>query len=123
MKKYKEELKNTNKIQERIILFFNEKISNFGQSYVQPVFYMIVMSIFYYLLILGYENNVLYEIHPVVSKVFSMASECLNNVSKNILPFQKILKDGMEFVSLVFHIVFAVLVWQTIVAVKRHTIR
>lgn len=123
MKKYKEELKGTNKTQEKVILFLNEKISNYGQSYVKPIFYMIATSIIYYLLILGYENNILYEIHPSSNGIFEKISSSVNNVSKNILPFSKALKSGMEFVSLLFYIIFASLIWQTLVAVKRHTRR
>ena len=123
MKKYKEELKGTNKTQEKLILFLNEKISNYGQSYIWPIFYMIATSIIYYLLILGYENNILYEIHPSINGALEKISSFVNNVSKNISPFSKILKAGMEFVSLVFYIIFASLIWQTLVAVKRHTRR
>lgn len=123
MKKYKEELKGTNKTQEKVILFLNEKISNYGQSYVKPIIYMVATSIIYYLLILGYENNILYEMHPSINGVLENISSFVNNVSKNILPFSKILKAGMEFVSLLFYIIFASLIWQTLVAVKRHTRR
>jgi len=123
MQKYKEELKSTNKTQEKLILFLNEKISNFGQSYIRPILYMAATSIFYYLLILGYENNVLYEIHPSVNGYLENISSFINSVSKNILPFSKTLKVGMEFVSLIFYIIFASLIWQTLVAVKRHTRR
>ncbi len=123
MKKYKEELKGTNKTQEKLILFLNEKISNYGQSYIKPIFYMVAASIIYYLLILGYETNILYEIHPSINGSLEKISSFVNNVSKNILPFSKILKAGMEFVSLVFYIIFASLIWQTLVAVKRHTRR
>ena len=123
MHKYKEELKGANKTQEKLILFLNEKISNYGQSYIRPIFYMIVTSIIYYLLILGYENNILYEIHPSINGIFERISSFVNNISKNILPFSKTLKAGMEFVSLIFYIIFASLIWQTLVAVKRHTRR
>ncbi|MCP5061603.1 MAG: hypothetical protein GY936_03960 [Ignavibacteriae bacterium] len=123
MQKYKEELKGSNKTQEKLMLFLNEKISNYGQSYIRPIFYMIATSIIYYLLILGYENNILYEIHPSINGTLEKISSFVNNVSKNILPFSKLLKSGMEFVSLVFYIIFASLIWQTLVAVKRHTRR
>ena len=123
MQKYKEELKGTNKTQEKLILFLNEKISNYGQSYIRPTSYMIAASIIYYLLILGYENNILYEIYPSINGALEKISSFVNNVSKNILPFSKILKSGMEFVSLLFYIIFASLIWQTLVAVKRHTRR
>jgi len=123
MQKYKEELQGTSKTQEKLILFLNEKISNYGQSYIRPILYMAATSIIYYFLILGYENNVLYEIHPSINGTLEKISIFVNNVSRNILPFSKTLKVGMEFVSLVFYIIFASLIWQTLVAVKRHTRR
>ena len=117
------EIQVTNKTQEKLILFLNDKISNYGQSYIRPMLYIVAVSIIYYLLILGYENNILYEIHPSINGALENISSFLNNVSKNILPFSKTLKVGMEFVSLVFYIIFASLIWQTLVAVKRHTRR
>ncbi|CAH1385426.1 hypothetical protein [Candidatus Nitrotoga sp. M5] len=123
MQKYKEELKGTNRTQEKLILFLNEKISNYGQSYIRPIIYMLVTSIIYYILILGYEQNVVYEIHPGINGVLNIFSSILNRVAVNILPFSKFLKEGMEFISLIFYIVYASLIWQTLVAVKRHTRR
>ena len=123
MKKYKEELKNSHSKQERAVLFLNEKISDFGQSYIKPTLWIIATSIIYYLLILGYENNILYNMYPPANNAFSAISEVVNRIAENILPFKKFLKDGMEFISLLFHIIFAGLIWQTIVAIKRHTRR
>lgn len=123
MQKYKKELQGTNKTQEKLILFLNEKLSNYGQSYIRPMLYMVATSIIYYLLILGYENNILYGIHTSINGALEKISSFVNSVSKNILPFSKTLKVGMEFVSLVFYIIFASLIWQTLVAVKRHTRR
>jgi len=123
MKSYKKELENTNKKQERLIFFLNEKISNYGQSYVRPICLIIGLSILYCLLMLGYENDVLYRICTDINGALQIISSALNGVSKNILPFSRFLKEGMEFVSLVFYIFFTSLIWQTLVAVKRHTKR
>ncbi len=123
MYKYKEELKGTNRSQEKFILFLNEKISKFGQSYICPIIYMLVISVLYYLLILGYEKNILYMIHPDINGALKTVSATLNRVAVNILPFSKFLKEGMECISLIFYIVYASLIWQTLVAVKRHTRR
>lgn len=71
----------------------------------------------------GYENNILYEIRPSINGALEEISGFVNNLSENILPFSKILKDGMEFISLIFYIIFASLIWQKLVAVKRHTRR
>lgn len=123
MKKYKEELSDSNNVQEKIIACLNEKISNFGQSYIRPAFLIVMTSLVYYVLILGYENNMLYRLFPPANNIISTISNMLNSVAENILPFAKLLKNGMEFVSLIFYIVFAILISQIIIAVKRHTRR
>lgn len=123
MKKYKEELKNTNKKQERFIFFLNEKISNYGQSYVRPIFLMIISSAIYYLLVLGHKNNLLYKICTDFNGILTRVSGIFNGMSKSILPISRFLTDGMEFISLIFYIIFASLIWQTLIAIKRHTKR
>jgi len=123
MKKYKEEIKGSGSRQEQLVFFMNEKISNFGQDYVRPIIMILIFALAYYLCVLGYENNVLYNGPSWVSSTFSGLSGFLNGVAKNILPFSRFLKDGMEFVSLIFYIIFAGLAWQILVAIKRHTRR
>ncbi|MEQ1741060.1 MAG: hypothetical protein ABL869_00940 [Candidatus Nitrotoga sp.] len=123
MKKYKEELAGTNQYQERCILFLNEIISNFGQSYMRPIFMMIAASFIYFGLVFGYEKEALYKIYIPANDCLSAISALANNVSKNILPFSRFLKNGMESVSLAFYIIFVSLAWQIVVAVKRHTRR
>jgi len=124
MKKYKQELSSRkgNK-QEKIILWFNEKASDFGQSYIKPIVWMLLIAIFYSGLIYSQENDYLYRMYPPFNNVFSWLSQSVNNVAKNIIPFKSFAKEGMEFLSLIFYIIFASLTWQTIVAFKRHTKR
>lgn len=124
MDKYREDLKYLqNKKQEKFILFLNKYISNFGQSYICPIFWILVMGGVFCILVLGYENNWLYKIYPPANDAIRYISNSLNNLAKSILPFRKFLVGGMEVVSLFFHIIFAGLIWQTIVAIKRHTRR
>lgn len=123
MKKYKQELSNKPFNQEKLIFWLNEKTSNFGQSYLLPTMWVVFFSVIYYLLILGHENNLLYNIVPSANEIISSVSNILNGIAANIIPFKKLLREGMEFISLVFYVIFASLIWQTIVAVKRHTRR
>ncbi|EOW9499008.1 hypothetical protein ACOCGS_003564, partial [Vibrio cholerae] len=123
MKKYKQELSVRPINQERLILLLNEKTSDFGQSYLLPIFWMFVFSVIYYLLILGHESNLLYNLVPSANKLIASVSNAVNGIAANIIPFKKLLREGMEFVSLLFYVIFASLTWQTIVAVKRHTRR
>lgn len=126
MKKYKEELQNKswkNHFQEKIVFYTNYFISDFGQNYIKPIFLIVVVSILHYFILLGYENNLLYKIYEPVNQTLNTLSNFLNSIAKNILPFKSLLKEGMEFLSLLFGIAYSILIWLTIVAVKMHTRR
>ncbi len=124
MKKYKQEVKeNKGRKQDRLILLANEFISNFGQSYVRPIVLYLVMVILYSSLRCGLENNILYVIYPEWNHAFSYVSNIFNKIALSFLPFKSFLHPGMEFLSLIIYIIFAILTWQIIVAVKRHTKR
>ena len=123
MKKYKNELKETTLLQEKLIFFINEKASNFGQSYLRPAFWLVCFSIIYALIIYGYDNDTLYKIYPPANDYVSYVTTKINFVAKSALPFKNILKEGMELISIFFYIIMASLVWLTVVAIKRHTKR
>lgn len=123
MKKYKEELSDKPFSQEKFIFYINSLVSDFGESFLKPFYWVIFSSFIYSLLVLGYENNTLYELYPPMNNLISLVVESLNQLASSILPFKRFLKEGMEFVSLFFYIVFASLIWQIIIAVKRHTKR
>jgi hypothetical protein len=123
MRRYKSDLKNSKNLQEKFIFFINEKASNFGQSYVRPILLLFFFSIIYTVLIYGHENNTLYTIFPPANEYIAPVSLVVNDVAKNMLPFKNALVEGMEFISIIFYIIMASLIWLTIVAVKRHTKR
>lgn len=126
MQKYKDELKTkswTHNFQEKFVFNINAFISEFGQNYIRPIALIILISILHYLIVLGYESNLLYRIYQPVNMHTQFIADVFNNIAKNILPFQSLLKKDMEFISLVFGITYSILIWQTIVAVKMHTRR
>jgi len=123
MSKYKQGLSSKPINQEKIIFWLNEKTSNFGQSYLLPILWIVFFSVIYYLLILGHERNLLYNLVPSANNAIRSVSDIFNGIAANIIPFKKLLREGMEFISLVFYVIYASLIWQTIVAVKRHTRR
>jgi hypothetical protein len=124
MKKYKEELSESKEItQEKVVFILNEMISDFGQSYLRPMSLLVGLGCVYTALVIGCEKNVLYRIYVPANNLLSGVSDCVNGFAMNILPFSKFLKPGMEFVSLIFYVVFAALIWQTVIAVKRHVRR
>jgi uncharacterized protein YjbI with pentapeptide repeats len=123
MKKYKDELEESGSRSELIIYRFNEVISNFGASYLKPAVLMFVFAFTYYLLVLGYEDNVLYQFNNVTNKNIDWFATQMNLFAKGIPPYGKLLKEGMEFVTLLFHIIFLTCTWHFIIAVKRRTKR
>lgn len=123
MKKYKKELDNKPFGQEKVIFWLNEKTSNFGQNYILPIKWLIFFACLYYVLTLGHDANLLYKMAPSANGFISTVSNLLNHVAAGIIPFSKLLREGMEFLSLIFYAIYASLIWQTIVALKRHTKR
>ena len=126
MKKYKEELKNKswkNHFQEKIVFSINEKISNFGQNYFKSIGWILFFIVLYNFINMGYQENYLYKIYEPLNPYLNNISNFFNDGVKTIKPLQKILKDGIEFISLIFYIIFSILIWQTVVALKRHTKR
>ena len=126
MKKYKEDLKKKpliGNIQEKIIFNLNDIFSSFGQSYFKPILWLIGFVLIYNFILYGYEQNCLYKIYPSANLYIQSFTNFFNNIAKNILPFAKFLKKDLEFLSLLFYIIFSILIWQIIVSIKRYTKR
>lgn len=123
MLKYKEELRTAGKRSAYFLLQLYELTSNYGQSYIRPAILTLIASIIYWLLILSYERNLLYSIYPPLNTTIAVISGSLNGIARHILPLSKVLKEGMEFISLIFYILFTTFVWLIILAIKRSTKR
>ena len=124
MKAYKKELDDNGNKWDRLVYRANEEVSDFGRSYIKPSALLFLSLIIYTSLLSIHESffeNYNYLLHPWVDYLSIQANE----VAKNLLPFSKFLekKSGIEFISLLFYIWFGILIWQIIVAVKRHTQR
>lgn len=124
MKAYKRELDDGSDTWDKWVYRANEEISDFGRSYTKPI-KLLFWSIIIYTSCLSihksyFEENI-YFLHPW----FDALSKLANEFAKNFLPFSRFLagRSGVEFISLAFYIWFAVLIWQIIVSVKRHTQR
>jgi hypothetical protein len=124
MRKYKEELKLSKTFStERVIFWFNENVSNFGSNIIKPLLLMLTCAVIYYSLVLGYEANYLYKIYEPANSTISTFMTHANSFAKVIPPYGRFLKEGMEFVTLFFHIFFLIFTWHFIVAIKRCTKR
>jgi uncharacterized protein YjbI with pentapeptide repeats len=123
MKKYKEEVKKSGDKKEQFLLLIYEITSSYGQSYWRPASWLFGLSILFYYLTIGYKENYLYLVFPKVNHILIPIFNCLNSFAKSIIPFNKILVEGMEFSSILFYILFSSLFWLIILAIKRTTKR
>lgn len=104
------------------ILHMNNLISKFGQSYIRPLLLLIGCIALYSYLLDFYQEVLQFRVHKIQYGLEAF-TEKLNTGARNFSPFARFIsnKRGFEFVSLFFYIVFAILIWQTIVAVKKQT--
>nr|WP_289055213.1 hypothetical protein [uncultured Psychrobacter sp.] len=109
---------------EKIVFFTNYITSSFGRSYIRP-FLLLVLSLCFYVgsyefYAAWYQSNIYILPEPIHT-----IAKYLNDGAKSFLPFSRFIQErkGFEFVSLIFYVLFAILTWQIIVAVKRHTQR
>jgi hypothetical protein len=97
----------------------NQWASNFGQSYVRPLIWIAALALLFHWLTVKQKENYLYSLYPSANGAIENISDFLNDVAAGVIPFKQFLHPGMEFVSLIFYVGFAVLIWQVIVSLKR----
>ncbi len=123
MKKRRAELEKTKDWQEKFVFKWNDRLSGFGQSYLKPFLWLVLAIVLLWILDVGKTQNWIYIFDDNTNSNISFVIENINNIAKLFLPFQKFLIVGMEMISLIFYVAYLVLIWQIIVAVKRHTKR
>jgi len=123
MKKRRAELEKTNDRQEMFIFKWNDRLSGFGQSYLKPLVWLILAIVILWVLDVGKNQKWLYVFDEKNNTYISAIVGQINNIAGYFLPFKKFLIPRMEIISLIFYIIFLILIWQIIVAVKRHTKR
>ncbi|ELA8137717.1 hypothetical protein RGL53_004541 [Vibrio parahaemolyticus] len=121
MERYKNDMEEEPWSQEKLVLSLNDKISKFGRSYFRPAFLIVILSLIFQAIIFSYENNYLYKIYPDFNSQISSVVGFFNNVAISFMPFSKFLHKGIEFISLLFYIMYATLIWQLVVSIKSHT--
>ena len=130
MREYRKETKWIKNPFRRLILDANYIISGFGNNYVWPIIILFASVALYVHLLLNQNEWVVKTLDLMIFIGgdravfwFDTVTYYANEGSKVIIPFNKLLeaKQGFEFISLLFFIWFGVLIWQTVVAVKRNT--
>lgn len=109
---------------EKVVLYSNFIISDFGRNYIRPLLILLCLLFIYvksYIFYKVWYKSSIYTLPDILSDM----SEELNAGAKGFLPFARFIeeKKGFEFISVLFYILFAILIWQIAVAIKRHTQR
>lgn len=123
MGKYREELRGQKWSSEKIIFELYRVLSSYGQSVTRPLLFILLVSLFHALLNYSFEQNWLYLLPSAFTGSLKLIGYGLNYITKNILPVNKFLVEGMEFLSLFFYIIYTILIWLIILAIKRKTKR
>lgn len=119
MEAYRKELKGCpGRLSERFLLACNGLMSGHGQSYVRPVFLIVLLMFVFQLVRYGSEQNWLLRLCPQAEPYVQVA----NGWARSLIVFQPLMKtEGLELVSLLFGLLFSILIWQTLSAIRRHT--
>lgn len=116
MKKMADELKLAKNPFDLILYNLNRIASRNGQSFVLPLYWIITLSL------LRYQAR--HENIPFIKKILQTNPVAfLNEVTNGLTPLSKYLTPNYEFVSLIYYISIAGLLWHTVVAIKRRTKR
>lgn len=126
MEAYRSELRlttNKHRAAEKIVFYLNQHISDFGQSYVKPMWWIIGFMLLNMIINYSYEENWLYRIYPDMNPYIAAAAHVVNSFAKAFTPIMRFLPEGREFIGLLLYVIYGTLTWQLIVAVKRLTKR
>lgn len=121
MEAYRRELKQEGPWSERFLLWCNAWMSNHGQSYLRPIVLILIGMVVFTLLRYGQQQQWLYQIYPPLNSALALVSKWLNSVAASLIIFRPLMIKGMELLSLLFGLLFSVLVWQAAAAMRRHT--
>ena len=124
MRKYKQSLSFKKNWSEWFVFQCNERLANYGQSYLRPLTIMVLAAALLSVIRYGHKHNWLYSGGWVQRDgPMNCLIDKINFVAQSLLPFNKLLIEGIEALSLLFYVFFGVLSWLSIVAVKRLTRR
>lgn len=121
MERHKNDMAGESWSQEKIVFLLNDKISKFGRSYFRPACLVVVLSLIFQAIVFSYENNYLYKIYPEYNSKIASVVDFFNGIALSIIPFSRFLYSGIEFISLIFYIMYATLIWQLVISIKSHT--
>lgn len=120
MRQYRQELKASGRTfsQENVILFFNQKISNFGSSYKRSFVWLMLSVLVFTLIEVADEVNFASQHWPSAITIMDYFDAW---VLGTFPFFARFLPKGIEFIGLFYYFFFSCFLWQFITSVKRHS--
>lgn len=120
MKAYRKEIKEKD-LSSRFAFWINDITSNFGQRYTHPIIFLLFTMIIHYWLYKSYNDN-LFIFKP--EQMWYSLNDFFYSILK-ILPFFKLNEEDKGFATIAFvlFIVYTILIYQLVVALKRLTRR
>ena len=110
MRRYEKEKKS---FSDEVIFKLNKYLSNFGQSWLKPLFWIVLLIFIQFAVWFCYQKGYGFESEWV---------SILNSFAKE-LPVKKFLSSGFEFLSIFFYIAYIVLIYHLTIALRRQTKR
>lgn len=124
MEKYRVELKSKKGyFWEKFVFGINKLTSDYGQSYIRPIVLILSAMFIHTIIKIGYQGNWLYGFNVCLDNILCFSSLWLNEFAKSLIPIKSFLNEGFEFTSLLFYLTYVILIYQTVVALKRLTKR
>jgi len=124
-KMLKKRFKSNKEEQELLVLKTHKLASDFGQSWIRPLVWIILVSISFALIKYLHKEEIPYRYLPDwVGSILNSIVKLLNEFAKALLIIPgKDKIQGIEFISLITYILLAFFTYQFIVAVRRKVIR
>ena len=116
MHKYRESIRN-GKIQDRVLFYVNNIISNFGQSWLRPLFIYLGLGLIFSLFVFycyPTNNNMISTDNNVT--LSEIIIDAYNPVSKNIL-------EKYSYLGLIYKVISGLIIYQLVIALRRQTKR
>ncbi|MBE0472422.1 MAG: hypothetical protein IBX55_23305 [Methyloprofundus sp.] len=108
---------------EKWLLMFNSAVSDHGQNYVKPIFWVLGAAIVLMLLKTAEENNWLYRLAGESGNCLNSLAVSVNTKVAQLPLFKHLMIEGIELLSLIIGLFMAAFIWQALVAFRRHAKR
>jgi hypothetical protein len=101
-------------------LWFNYITSRHGQNYVWPILWIAVALGILAGLRYAHSANWLYQIYEPLNQYIGGLTSAFNWLADQLFVAKPLMIEGIQFLSLIIAVIIGALVWQALVAFRRH---